>query len=74
MIRVKSNENVTEGKWFPQMKMLLKPTSSFLRVAPLARGERGRSAGPRSCLAPPAPPGQATSWEASVCHKAAKPS
>ncbi|EFH87828.1 hypothetical protein Krac_9179 [Ktedonobacter racemifer DSM 44963] len=28
--RVKSNKNVTEGRWFPQIRMLLEPTISFL--------------------------------------------
>jgi hypothetical protein len=29
-VRVNSNENVPESQQFPQMKMFLKPTSSFL--------------------------------------------
>jgi len=36
--RVKSTKNVTEREWFPQIRMLPKPTTSFLCVCDLGAG------------------------------------
>jgi hypothetical protein len=65
--RVNSNENITEREQFTQMKMLLKPTASFLVVDFPREGGSGAARRPRA----PLPHATLLGWVAAACHNAA---
>ncbi len=64
--RVNSNKNVTEGAQFTHLKMLLKPTSSFLLVC-LLRGAGGQAA---RCLASRSPQAALLGGATALCQMA----